>query len=279
MATPLSPSPINGGSSTFISYVDNPLLITFISIAFILFILLLLVLLLYGRSKRRLAMEMKRHSTSQDLVRSEEVVDDDIPTVNSGSIDAIGVDNLAFEKEHSTMQKKSTRRGDIPIIHFPLPPANRPSSEETSGGTSDSSIYFPKRPYKFNSVQDLLSGNENRQQRAELDEESRNKIYSKLRGNMGSEKMKRKELSKAIKKQTRHHKRKRRVGSLEHDVDVHQEDERQDNEFDISRKSQQISIVEDERVRRSGVEAINKDLILQRAGRVVSLFFLQKKKI
>lgn len=205
-------------------------------------------------------MEMKRHSTSQDLVRSEEVVDDDIPTVNSGSIEAIGVDNLAFEKES---KQTKARRGDIPVIHFPLPPANRPSSEETSGdGTSDSSIYFPKRPYKFNSVQDLLNGND----------EERNKIYSKLRGNMGSEKMKRKELGKATtkKQQQTRQRRKRRVGSMEHDVDVHQADE-QDNEFDIGRKSQSIAIVEDERTRRGGgAEAINKDLILQRAGRVVS---------
>lgn len=221
-------------------------------------------------------MEMKRHSTSQDLVRSEDVVDDDIPTVHSGSIEVIGVDNLAFEKENATMQKK--HRHEIPIIHFPLPPANRPSSGETSG-TSDSSIYFPKRPYKFNSVQDLLSGNENK--RGELDDESRSKIYSKLlKGNMGSEKLKRKDLSKAMKKQSRH-RRKRRVGSVEQ-VDVHQEDEPSEtqqrdnnNEFDFNRKAQKISIVEDERVRRgvSAAEAINKDLILQRAGRVVSCFF------
>lgn len=224
------------GSSTTVLADPSPLLFVFISIAFVLFILLLVVLLLYGRSKRRLAMEMKRHSTSQDLVRGDDVVDDDIPTVNSGSCEGIGVDNLAFEKE------KKDR--EIPVIHFPLPPANRPSSE--SSGTSDSSIYFPKRPYKFNSVQDLLVGND-------IDEKSKRKDSSK------------------VKKQARH-RRKRKVGSIEH-VDVHhfeEDDENvhRDNEFNIK---QTISIVDEERKRREPTEAINKNLIIQRAtGRVVS---------
>lgn len=190
-------------------------------------------------------MEMKRHSTSQDLVRSEEIVDEDIPTVKSGSIDGIGVDNLAFEKENIK------NRNEIPVIHFPLPPANRPSSE--SSGTSDSSIYFPKRPYKFNSIQDLLSGND-------IDEKALN-----------VEKSKRKDSNK-LKKQSRH-RRKRKVGSIEH-VDVHQQYEeddenvQRDNEFDIK---QTISIVDEERKRREPTEAINKNLIIQRSGRVVSL--------
>lgn len=194
------------GTNVVTTYVNqNPLLIALISIAFLLFVLLLITLLLYGRSKRRLAVEAKRQSATQALVQKIHV-DDDIHTIRSDSLEGVGVDNLAFIKEQAGTQKK-----EPPVLHFPLPPANRPSSS-TSTSTSDSSVYYPKRRYKFNSVQDLLDEKDRKLYGKDDDD-----IYTKLQSSKTSKKD-----SKAH-KQHRHRRKYRtdnRVGSLEQ-VDVH----------------------------------------------------------
>lgn len=183
------------GSSTVTSYVNqNPLLIALTSIAFLLFVLLLVTLLLYGRSKRRLAAEAKRQSATQALVQKINV-DDDINTIHSESLQGVGVDNLAFENDHSGKRKEP------PVLHFPKPPNNRPSSSTST--TSDSSVYYPKRRTKFNSIQDLLN---------EQDNEA---LYMKIQGTG--------KLSKKSLKQQRNRRKYRsdnRVGSIEQ-VDVH----------------------------------------------------------
>jgi hypothetical protein len=192
------------GSDVVATYVNqNPLLIALMSIAFILFILLIITLLLYGRSKRRLAAEAKRQSATQALVQKIHV-DDDINTIRSDSLDGVGVENLAFEKENVGMQKK-----EPPVLHFPLPPANRPSS--SSSTTSDSSVYYPKRRYKFSSIQDLL---EEKDGKTKDDEDE---IYAKLQS---SGKISKKEAK--AQKQHRHRRKyhSNRVGSIEQ-VDVH----------------------------------------------------------
>lgn len=188
------------------SYVNqNPLLIALMSIAFILFILLLITLLLYGRSKRRLAAESKRQSATQALVQKIHV-DEDINTIRSDSLDGVGVDNLAFEKEHTGMKKK-----EPPVLHFPLPPVNRPPSSTST--TSDSSVYYPKRRYKFNSIQDLLD---------EKDGKSHDKgdedIYTKVQST-GKASTKDTKANKQH-RQKRKYRSDNRVGSIEQ-VDVH----------------------------------------------------------
>lgn len=187
------------------TYVNqNPLLIALMSIAFILLILLLVTLLLYGRSKRRLAAESKRQIATQALVQKIQV-DDDINTIRSDSLDGVGVDNLAFEKEQAGLQKK-----EPPVLHFPLPPANRPSSSTST--TSDSSVYYPKRKYKFNSIQDLLEEKDGRTRNND-DEE----IYTQLQSTKAAKK------DTKVSKQHRHRRKYRsdnRVGSIEQ-VDVH----------------------------------------------------------
>lgn len=157
---------------------------------------------LYGRSKRRLAVEAKRQSATQVLVQKMNV-DDDINTIRSDSLEGVGVDNLAFVKEQTGTQKK-----EPPVLHFPLPPANRPSSS-SSASTSDSSVYYPKRRYKFNSIQDLLDENDRKEEEEEL--------YTKLQSTKTSKK------DGKNQKQPRHRRKYRtdnRVGSIEQ-VDVH----------------------------------------------------------
>lgn len=249
---------------------ENPLLIALTSIAFILFILLLITLLLYGRSKRRLAAESKRQSATQALVQKINV-DDDIHTIRSDSLDGVGVENLAFEKEHAGMQKK-----EPPVLHFPLPPANRPSSSTST--TSDSSVYYPKRRYKFNSIQDLLDAKDGKVK----DEDE---IYAKLQSTGKSSKKDAK-----ANKQHRHRRKYRsdnRVGSIEQ-VDVHSyqsdyndESYQEHNEAFNSNVShyhanklmtdKTFSVIESERRKNKSrelpAEAINKELI---QGRVAS---------
>lgn len=268
------------GSNVVSSYVNqNPLLIALTSIAFILFILLLITLLLYGRSKRRLAVEAKRQSATQALVQKIHV-DDDIQTIRSDSLDGVGVDNLAFERENAGMQKK-----EPPILHFPLPPPNRPSS--SSSTTSDSSVYYPKRRYGFNSIQDLLD-----------EKNGKDEIYTKLQNTKASSKKNIK-----VQKQHRHRRKYRtdnRVGSIEQ-VDVHSFQSDLDGFNDESlipyqehneafnpnvshynanklMTDKSFSVIESERqkggksrVNKSGVpaEAINKELI-QQHGRITS---------
>lgn len=153
------------GSNVVTTYVNqNPLLIALISIAITLFILLLLITRLYRRSKHRLATQ----SATQALVQKINV-DEDINTIRSDSLEGVGVDNLAFEKEHAKTQKK-----EPPVLHFPLPPLNRPSSSSSTCTTSDSSVYYPKRRYKFNSVQDLLNVKDGKSR----DEE----VYTRVQG-------------------------------------------------------------------------------------------------
>lgn len=150
-------------------YVNqNPLLIALTTLAVVLFVLLLLTLLLYGRSKRRLAVEAKRHSATDALVKKINV-DDDINTIRSNSLEDVGVENLAFEKEKETQGTDTLQRKEPPVLNFPLPPSYRPSS--SSSTTSDSSVYYPKRRYNFNSIQDLLE-----EKHGNIDE-----IYSKLK--------------------------------------------------------------------------------------------------
>lgn len=270
------------GSNVTALVSENPLLIALTSIAFILFILLLITLLLYGRSKRRLAVESKRQSATQALVQKINV-DDDIHTIRSDSLDGVGVENLAFEKEQLGLQKK-----EPPVLHFPLPPANRPSSSTSS--TSDSSVYYPKRRYKFNSIQDLLDEKDGK------DDE----IYTKLQSTGKS--------SKRDTKAGKQHRNRRkyrsdnRVGSVEQ-VDVHSYQSDMDGFNDESlapyhehneafnpnvshyhanklMAGKTFSVIESER-RKDGksknrhgsglpAEAINKELIQQQQGRGTS---------
>jgi hypothetical protein len=262
-ATPLIPSYMNG-SNVVTTYVNqNPLLIVLMSIAFILFILLLITLLLYGRSKRRLAVETKRQSATQALVQKINV-DEDINTIRSDSLDGVGVDNLAFEKENVGLQKK-----EPPVLHFPLPPANRPSSSTST--TSDSSVYYPKRRYKFNSIQDLLD---------EKDGKDEDEIYTKLQSTKASKKELK--VSKQQSQQHRHRRKYRtenRVGSIEQ-VDVHSfqsdvDESLMHNEAFNANVShynsnklmsdKTFSVIESERRKKKGgtAEAINKELIQQ----------------
>lgn len=280
-ATPLSPAHMDGSNVTAL-VSENPLLIALSTIALILFICLLITLLLYGRSKRRLAVESKRQSATQALIQKIHV-DDDIHTIRSDSIDGVGVENLAFEKEHSHTQKK-----EPPVLHFPLPPANRPSS--TTSTTSDSSVYCPKRRYKFNSIQDLL---DEKDARAKDDDETYAKIQSSGKPSKKDSK---------VNKQNRHRRKYRsdnRIGSVEH-VDVHSFQSDMDAFNDESLMPYQehneafnpnvshyhtnklmtdktFSVIESER-RKGGknksrdlpAEAINKELIQQQGGRVTS---------
>lgn len=201
MATPLVPPQMNTESSVMETYVNqNPLLIALTTLAVILFVLLLLTLLLYGRSKRRLVIEEKRQNATEALVQKINV-DDDINTIRSNSLEDVGVENLAFETE--TDGKKLEAKQEPPVLNFPLPPAYRPSS--SSSTTSDSSVYYPRRPYNFSSIQDLL------------DEKERNtdEIYTKLKSS-GVKCPERKETTKIHKNRNRRKYRgDNRVGSLE----------------------------------------------------------------
>ena len=191
------------GSNVSTYITENPLLIGLTSIALILFILLIITLLLYGRSKRHF--EAKQQNATQALVRKMNV-DDDINTIRSDSLEEVGVDNMAFVKDEAGIKTK-----EPPVLHFPLPPTNRPSSS-TSTSTSDSSVYYPKRRYKFNGIEDLLDGIDGKLLKKEKED-----IYTKLHS------------SKPLKKDSKAHKQYRhrrkyrsdnRIGSLEQ-VDVH----------------------------------------------------------
>lgn len=277
MATPLVPPSKRDGEDMDASIAQNPLLISLSILALILFILLLLTLLLYGRSKRRYAAEAKRQSATQALVHKIDV-DDDINMIRSNSLDEIGVENLAFEKENRVQRKEP------PILSFPLPPATRPSSSTST--TSDSSVYYPKRRYKFSSIQDLL---EDRDGNAD-------EIYTKLKSSAANKmaSSKKKDTSKVHKHR---HRRKHRVGSVEQinsDADIVYNDDGSlmHNEAHNPHVShynanklmtdKSFSVIESER-KRSGkskvkkssgggshVEAINQELLLKQKGRVTS---------
>lgn len=276
MATPLiPPSKRDGDDMAAGSIVQNPLLIALSTLALILFILLLLTLLLYGRSKRRFAAEAKRQSATQALVHKIDV-DDDINMIRSNSLDEIGVENLAFEKENR--ERVRLQRKEPPILNFPLPPATRPSSSTST--TSDSSVYYPKRRYKFSSIQDLL---EDRDGNAD-------DIYTKLKSSANKASSKKKDTSKVHKHR---HRRKHRVGSVEQinsDADIiYNDDSLMHNEAHNPHMShynanklmtdKSFSVIESER-KRSGkskvkkssghVEAINQELLLQQKSRVAS---------
>lgn len=277
MATPSVAS--QGDEDMKASYISqSPLLIVLSILALILFILLLLTLLLYGRSKRRLAAESKRQSATQALVEKINV-DDDINTIRSNSID-IGVENLAFEKESKEdvrFQKKQP-----PVLTFPLPPLNRPSSSTSS--TSDSSVYYPKRRYKFSSIQDLL------------DDKSENvdEIYTKLKSSTAKATSRKKDSSKVHKNRHRR-KHQNRVGSVEQinaasDADIGYNDSLMHNEAFNPYVSQYnanklmtdktFTVIESERTsgksrvkKLSGgghVEAINQELLHLQKARVAS---------
>lgn len=283
MATPLvPPSRRDSDDATSSSIAQNPLLIALTILALILFILLLLTLLLYGRSKRRLEAEAKRQSATQALVHKINV-DDDINTIRSNSLEDIGIENLAFEKEG----KESVRlqKKDPPVLTFPLPPTTRPSSSTST--TSDSSVYYPKRRYKFSSIQDLLDDKE-----ANVDE-----IYTKLKSTKSST-SKRKDSSKVHKQQRHRRKLHNRVGSLEQinansDADIAYKDDRlMHNEALNPNMSQYnanklmtdktFTVIESEKRGKGGkskskkssggghVEAINQELLQQQTGRVAS---------
>jgi hypothetical protein len=115
------------------------------------------------------------------------------------------VDNLAFEKENVGLQKK-----DPPVLHFPMPPATRPSSSTST--TSDSSVYYPKRRYKFNSIQDLLDVKDGKSLDKDDDE-----IYTKLQS---TGKASKKDSKVNKQRQRRKYRSDNRVGSIEQ-VDVH----------------------------------------------------------
>lgn len=187
------------GSSSVNEYVNqNPLLIAVTAIALFLFILLLLTSLLYGRSKRRLAAEAKLHNATQALVQKINV-DDDINTILSESIEGVGVDNLAFESERNFNSRKSGPA----VLHFPLPPAHRPTS---ASSTSDSSVYYPKRRQK---IKDFFSD----------DPESKDCVddtYSKIQAPEKNIKQE----GKIHTRQRRKYRLENRVGSLEK-ADIH----------------------------------------------------------
>jgi hypothetical protein len=270
-------------SSVMETYVNqNPLLIALTTLAIILFVLLLLTLLLYGRSKRRLAVEEKRQSATQALVQKISV-DDDINTIRSNSLEDVGVENLAFEKEKDMKVTDGMQKKEPPILNFPLPPAYRPSS--SSSTTSDSSVYYPKRRYNFNSIQDLL------------EEKSGNgdDIYAKLK-NSASKLSIRKDSNKVHKHRNRRKYRgDNRVGSLEQidrseyqsDVDIgYNNDSLKHNEAFNPHVSQYnanklmadktFTVIESERKQTTtsgrgkstkptkSAEAINQELLLQR---------------
>lgn len=255
------------GSNIVTTYVDqNPLLIALTSVAFILLILLLITLLLYGRSKRRLASE-KKQSATQALVQKINVVDDDIHTIHSDSLQGVGVDNLAFVKDSMK---------EPPVLHFPPPPPapNRPSS--SSSTTSDSSVYYPKRRYKFSSVQDLLH--------AKNVDQNDKELYMSI-PNKGGKKNSRQP------KRGRKYKMENRVGSVEQ-VEVHSNQSgslngnflipyQEHNEAFNPNVShyQAFSVVDSKRNRsdkstaienEATAEAINKELIQKRHGRATS---------
>jgi hypothetical protein len=285
MATPLvPPSRRETDDAMSSSIAQNPLLIALSILALILFILLLLTLLLYGRSKRRLEAEAKRQSATQALVHKINV-DDDINTIRSNSLEDIGVENLAFEKEG----KESVRlqKKDPPVLTFPLPPTTRPSSSTSS--TSDSSVYYPKRRYKFSSIQDLLDDKES----ANVDE-----IYTKLKSTKSSTSKRKDLISSKVHKQRHRRKLQNRVGSLEQinansDADIaYNDDPLMHNEALNPHMSQYnanklmtdktFTVIESEK-RKGGkskskkssgggghVEAINQELLQQQAGRVAS---------
>lgn len=279
LATPLVPPQMKNESGLMETYVNqNPLLIALTTLALILFILLLLTLLLYGRSKRRLAIEAKRQSATQVLVQKISV-DDDINTIRSNSLDDVGVENLAFEKEKDMKITDGMQRKDPPILNFPLPPAYRPSS--SSSTTSDSSVYYPKRRYNFNSIQDLLEENN-----GNIDD-----IYAKLK-NSTSKLSIRKDSNKVHKHRNR---RNNRVG-LSHVLDYNRSEYQSD--VDIGYKNDSLkhneafnphvsqynanklmadktfTVIESERKQTTGrgkstkptksAEAINQELLLQR---------------
>jgi hypothetical protein len=256
---------LNGPDSSYVN--KNPLLIALSSIALILLILLLITLLLYGRSRKRLAIEAKRQSASQALVQKSKV-DEDIATIRSDSLESVGVDNLAFEKESKEKNKKNP-----PILHFPLPPVNRPSSSSSS--TSDSSVYYPKRRFKLNSMQDLMETSK--------DEELYSKIQSVDKGARKDGKVSKQSRSR------RKYRSDNRVGSVDQ-IDVHsfQADSFNDELVQFQEHNEAynphvshyntnkimtnkaFSLIESER--RKGMqtaEAINKELIQQR-GRIKS---------
>lgn len=263
------------------SITQNPLLIALTILALILFILLLLTLLLYGRSKRRFAAEAKRQSATQALVHKIDV-DDDINTIRSNSLEGIGVENLAFEKESSMKENVKVQRKDPPVLTFPMPPTTRPSSSTST--TSDSSVYYPKRRYRFSSIQDLLDDRDG----------NADEIYTKLKSSAGVTKSSKKKDSSKVHKHR--HRRKHRVGSVEQinsDADVvYNDDSLMNNEafnphvshYNANKimADKTFSVIESERKRNNGgkskgkkssghVEAINQELLLQQQkGRIAS---------
>lgn len=127
---------MNGNSKVIAIFGQNPILFILMCCAIVLLVILLISLLLFSRSKRyRQEAEEKRQSATQALVKHIPV-DDDIQTIRSGSIEEVddGVDNMAFERDHKdkpTLQKKPKNTKSPPILHFPLPPLNRPTSSSS----------------------------------------------------------------------------------------------------------------------------------------------------
>jgi hypothetical protein len=229
-------------------------------------------------------MEAKRQSATQALVKKIHV-DEDIHTIRSNSMeDDDGVDNYAFEKD--TKENVRLQKKDPPVLSFPLPPTNRPSSSTST--TSDSSVYYPKRRYNFNSIQDLLDEKDGK-----ADE-----IYTKLKAS--SKSTKKKDLTTKVHK-NRHRRKYRsdnRVGSLEQitansyqsDAEIaFNDDSLTHNEafnphvshYNANKlmSDKTFTVIESER-RQSGMakmkksfapaEAINQELLQQRGGRVAS---------
>lgn len=132
-ATPLVPSYMNGKSTNVGEILgQNPLLFILMCSALLLLIILLISLLMYERVKRRRKeYDEKRQSATQALVRKI-TVDDDVHTIRSASIEDVGVDNMAFEREgrdKQEMQQKGQKTP--PTLHFPLPPMGRPTSSSS----------------------------------------------------------------------------------------------------------------------------------------------------
>lgn len=118
-ATPLVPSYMNGNGSSTIFFGHNSILFIGMCVAIILLMILLIIVLI---SKKHRKSEDKRLSTTEALVKTIDVIDNDIQTIRSGKNDTTGIDNLAFERERQTQKPP-------PVINFPLPPSEkRPTS-------------------------------------------------------------------------------------------------------------------------------------------------------
>lgn len=128
-ATPLIPSYMNGNGTSNIFFSHNSILFIGMCIAILLLMILLIIVLISKNYSKK--SDDKRLSTTEALVKTIDVIDNDIQTIKSGKNNS-GIDNFAFEREkQQTTIAIDERRGQKapPVINFPLPPSEkRPTS-------------------------------------------------------------------------------------------------------------------------------------------------------